>query len=182
MGEGIVDSRLTRHKFWLTIESLSQRPENSNSINKQYQVPSLYATHLANSLNYPANLYFVEKWDENIHVDLHNDVLLSKHSFPCDLHLLNLRTLTDSQLFLFPSQSALMVLQRFGHDCHVSGELMTDICGEKQTIDAKVFNKLYVKSLESTSLTGMQNYGHVSSISDIRLEPMELRSFNVTFV
>uniref|UniRef100_A0A336MSP4 Alpha-mannosidase n=1 Tax=Culicoides sonorensis TaxID=179676 RepID=A0A336MSP4_CULSO len=182
MGEGIVDSRLTRHKFWLTIESLSQRPDTSNSINKQYQVPSLYATHLANSLNYPANIYFVEKWDENIQVDLHTHVSLSKHSFPCDLHLLNLRTLTDPQLLLFPSQSALMVLQRFGHDCHVSGELMTDICEAKQTIDAEVFNKLYVKSVESTSLTGLQNYGHISSISDIRLEPMELRSFNVTFV
>lgn len=179
MGEGIVDSRLTRHKFWLTIESLAQRPDSAN--NKQYQVPSLFTSHLANSLNYPANVYFIEKWDESNILDLHNEINLFKHTLPCDLHLVNLRTLTDPYLPLFPSQSTLMIFQRIGHDCHVSDELTMDVCSGKQTIDNDIFNNLYVKSVQSTSLTGLQSYGFISSMNDIRLEPMELRSFNVTF-
>lgn len=190
MGEGIVDSRLTRHKFWLTIESLEKSRDsnrasatnNLNSNNDNYQVPSLLSTHLANSLNYPANIYFVEKWDDNTKLDLFNQVNLIKSTLPCDLHLVNLRTLTELDLPLFPSQSALMIFQRFGFDCKLQNDAVIDAdCRTQTNIPNELFNDVYISTVDSVSLTGLKQFGHVQSLSDIRIEPMELRTFNVTF-
>lgn len=179
MGEGIVDSRLTRHKFWLTVESLDESV--APKANQKYQVPSLLATHLANSLNYPANVYFVERWDETMKLDLLNRFHLFKTALPCDLHLVNLRTLTEPDLPLFPSQSALMIFQRFGYDCRLAATSVATMCGPT-TIPNEIFNDVYIGTVDSVSLTGLKQLGHVQSLVDIRIEPMELKTFNVTFV
>lgn len=178
MGEGIVDSRLTRHKFWLTIEELPSLDIKQSA--KEYQVPSLYATSLANSLNYPTHIYFVEKWDDNLNLDLRNEMQLFKGSLPCDLHLVNIRTLTEANLPLFPSRSALLIFQRFGYDCKINDNLMDGICKETE-IKRDLFNIVKLQSVSSSSLTGLRQHGWVQSLSDIKIEPMELKTFNVTF-
>lgn len=195
MGEGIVDSRLTRHKFWLTIEPMSENgvePNNENrqtapnDNNRNYQVPSLLSTHLANSLNYPANIYFIEKWDDNTKLDLSTKMHLIKSTLPCDLHLVNLRTLTEPELPLFPSQSALMVFQRFGYDCQLAAASASDFtteqaCAKHTNIPNELFSDVYITAVDSVSLTGLKQLGHVQNLADIRIEPMELKTFNVTF-
>lgn len=178
MGEGIVDNRLTRHKFWLVVESLPTL--NIQQSAREYQMPSLYATTLANSLNYPPHIYFVEKWDENSNLDLRNELRLTTTSLPCDLHLVNIRTLTEPDLPLFPSKSALLIFQRFGFDCKINDNLMENICKEKSIHD-KLFKEVQIQEIRSTSLTGLQQHGWVKKLSDIRMEPIELKTFNVTF-
>ncbi|XP_055848547.1 alpha-mannosidase 2 isoform X2 [Episyrphus balteatus] len=115
MGEGIVDSRLTRHKFWLLIEEMAPPIKN------KYEVLSTTSNYFANGLRYPPNIYFIENLEIRAPVNLRNKVSLISHSLPCDLHLLNLRTLSDEQLELFPSKSALMILHRQGYDCSIGG-------------------------------------------------------------
>lgn len=178
MGEGIVDNRLTRHKFWLTIESLPNLDIQQSA--RDYQVPSLYATSLANALNYPPHIYFIEKWDENTNLDLRSELYLTSAALPCDLHLVNLRTLTEPELPLFPSRSALMIFQRFGYDCKINDNLMDGFCNEK-AIRSDLFKGLKVQSIGSTSLTGLQYHGNVHKLSDIRIQPIELKTFNITF-
>ncbi|XP_011209289.2 alpha-mannosidase 2 [Bactrocera dorsalis] len=180
MGEGIVDSRLTRHKFWVLIEDMPTKNENA------YQIPSLLANQLANGLRYPPNLYFVETFDAPA-VQLKPKVALLDHgALPCDVHLLNLRALSEEQLQLFPSTSALMVLQRQGYDCAIGQNIdITRVCAASASGLGPVgINRLHIARLETTSLTGTLHESErkrLKSFAEITLDPMEMRTFNVTF-
>lgn len=212
MGEGVVDSRLTRHRFWVILETIEHGvnpPPANNSPNQgegpgdakpaEYQLPSIFANHLANTLNYPANLFIVEKYDESNQIELNRAVQLLTVPFPCDLHILNLRTLTESNLPLFPSNSALLVLHRQGYNCRIGGEEVVNyFCNNSNSSSAsslssskkqstsshrqlQLFGGVQLEQIGSTSLTGLHAGEPVRAIGDIFLEPMELRTYNLTF-
>ncbi|EDW14126.2 uncharacterized protein Dmoj_GI23509 [Drosophila mojavensis] len=185
MGEGVVDSRLTRHKFWLLVEDIpaSQHVDNPPS----YKVLSLQAQQLANGLRYPPNLYFLSNFEQP-QAALHPLVRLLPHgALPCDVHLTTLRTLSEPQLQLFPSASALMVLHRQGYDCSVSSQHldMSSLCPlTGNGLGAVRFGDLHLQSIEATSLTGLAKNTQrqsLRSLAEITLEPMELRTYNLTF-
>ncbi|XP_058058037.1 alpha-mannosidase 2 [Anopheles bellator] len=229
MGEGVIDSRLTRHRFWLALETIDPaRPGSATSegegeqrkpASTEYQLPSIFANSLSNGLNYPTNLFIVERYDESNQIELHRAVQLLQVQFPCDLHLLNLRTLTESSLPLFPSNSALLVLQRQAYNCRIGAEEMVGyFCGNGSaanpthsiaegdtggghTADSsdnelerlaavrddgrrqlQMFHRLRIESIGATSLTGLHPGESVSSFTEIYLEPMELKTYNLTFV
>ncbi|KAL9694342.1 hypothetical protein quinque_013627 [Culex quinquefasciatus] len=209
MGEGVVDSRLTRHRFWVILETIERgadaaAPAANNSPSQQgegpgdakpaeYQLPSIFANNLANGLNYPANLFIVEKYDESNQIELNRAVQLLATPFPCDLHILNLRTLTESNLPLFPSSSALLVLHRQGYNCRIGGdEVVNYFCNSSNSSSSssssskhrgqlQLFGGVRVEHISGTSLTGLHAGEPVRSVGDIFLEPMELRTYNVTF-
>ncbi|EDV93410.1 alpha-mannosidase 2 [Drosophila grimshawi] len=185
MGEGVVDSRLTRHKFWLLVEDMppGQQVENPPS----YKVLSLQAQQLANGLRYPPNLYFLSNFEQP-QAPLKPLVRLLPHgALPCDVHLTTLRTLSEPQLQLFPSASALLVLHRQGYDCSVSSQQldMSSLCPlTGNGLGAVRFGELRLQSIEATSLTGLPKHMQpqsLRSLAQITLEPMELRTFNLTF-
>ncbi|CAO1425015.1 unnamed protein product [Diamesa hyperborea] len=190
MGEGIVDSKLTRHQFWLLLESFDGTERETKR--KDYQVPSLLSHHLINALNYPANIYFVEKYDDQIQLDLQRNVELLNYQLPCDLHLMSLRTLTEHNLPLFPSQSALLVMHRLGYDCRLSADTPgTDIeedyakkCAQShgKFSNLRLFKDLTVEHVHRTTLTALKSFGPVRSFASDPIEPMELKTWNMTFV
>ncbi|KAH8336283.1 hypothetical protein KR074_007190 [Drosophila pseudoananassae] len=188
MGEGVVDSRLTRHKFWLLVEDL---PGGQHVVQPpSYKVLSQQAQHLANTLRYPPNLYFVNSLEQP---DLAATLLplvklLPKGALPCDVHLTTLRTLSDPELQLFPSASALLVLHRQGFDCGVSAGMelgLENVCPLSSKGMGNVqLGRLSLQTIEATSLTGTEqkpSRESIRSLSEISLEPMELRTFNLTF-
>ncbi|KAH8326463.1 hypothetical protein KR067_008261 [Drosophila pandora] len=191
MGEGVVDSRLTRHKFWLLVEDI---PGGQHVVQPpSYKVLSQQAQHLANTLRYPPNIYFVNSLEQpDLSVALLPLVkLLPKGALPCDVHLTTLRTLSDPELQLFPSASALLVLHRQGFDCSVSAgaELgLEDVCPlSSKGLGNVQLGRLSLHTIEATSLTGTEQKPskeslHIRSLSEISLEPMELRTFNLTFL
>ncbi|KAG5673606.1 hypothetical protein PVAND_003637 [Polypedilum vanderplanki] len=189
MGEGIVDSRLTRHQFWITVEFF--KAESDNEDKKYYNVPSLLAQHLTNSLNYPANIYFIEKYEESQQLNVQKSVQLLNYNLPCDLHLVNLRTLTEHNLPLFPSKSSLLIVQRFGYDCRLlnssddeNDDSYGKICARNagKFSSLKLFRDVKVEKIHRTSLTALKSYGLIKTFSSDPIEAMELRTFNVTFV
>ncbi|XP_033166690.1 alpha-mannosidase 2 isoform X1 [Drosophila mauritiana] len=190
MGEGVVDSRLTRHKFWLLVEDLPAGQHVTQP--PSYKVLSQQAQQLANALRYPPNLYFVSNLEQpELAAALLPLVrLLPKGPLPCDVHLTTLRTLSDPELQLFPSASALLVLHRQGFDCSVSAgrELsMEAICPlSSKGLGNVQLGRLSLHTIEATSLTGTEQKSsresfHIRSLAEISLEPMELRTFNLTF-
>jgi alpha-mannosidase len=190
MGEGIVDSRLTRHQFWVTVEFFESESSDNEGATKRYNVPSLLAQHLTNSLNYPANIYFIEKYDETQQLNVQKSVQLLNYNLPCDLHVVNLRTLTEHNLPLFPSKSALLILQRFGYDCRLSSGSDDDeddsyakSCARNggKFGSLKLFRDVQVEQIHRTSLTALKSYGQIKSFSSDPIESMELRTFNMTF-
>lgn len=103
MGEGLLDNRRTVIKHWLLFEDI-------NGERDEYSKPSIFANHLSNALNYPVNMFLVDGSEEEIKMT--PEVRLVSQSFPCDLHLLNLRTSHDQKLQHFPTNNSLMVLHR----------------------------------------------------------------------
>lgn len=187
MGEGIVDSRLMRHQFWLTMEFFNEEVNTE----KAYQVPSLHAQHLSNSLNYPTNIFFIEKYDESQKLEINRNVELLSYQLPCDLHVVNLRTLTEHNLPLFPSKSSLLIMHRFGYDCRLSSssndddESYANKCSlvKGKFSNLNLFKDIELEQVHRTTLTALKTYGTIRSFgSDSPMETMELRTYNMTFV
>lgn len=193
MGEGIVDSRLMRHQFWLTMEFFDTVVNrNAHKAQKPYHVPSLHAQHLSNALNYPTNIYFIEKYDEIQTLEINRNVELLNYQLPCDLHIVNLRTLTEHNLPLFPSKSALLIMHRFGYDCRLSSssggdddESYANRCSQRggSFSNLKLLQGVEVEGVHRTTLTALKTLGSVKSFTkDSSMETMELRTYNMTFV
>ncbi|GAB0093322.1 Alpha-mannosidase [Sergentomyia squamirostris] len=182
MGEGVVDSRLTRHRFWLLLETKTPSLQNETKSEKEnkskYNVLSLFGNHMSNGLNYPANIYFVERVDDTP-LQINRAVTLLRHSFPCDFHLLTLRTQTEVNLPLFPSQNALLVIQRQGHDCSLS--TLDNVCTKFRGLEKQLFTESLIYNMTQSSLTGLHTKSKLDKLSDISIEPMEVRTFILGF-
>nr|CAI5837109.1 unnamed protein product [Callosobruchus analis] len=205
MGEGLVDNRRTVSKYFLLIEDISQTKSNPAWQNKRFNAvddtyekdeivrafnvptenqktakrtfsrPSLYANHMSNLLNYPVNIFIV---DIDHQITINRTVKLLNRQFPCDMHLLNLRTQPDAVYSQFPSSSALLVLQRQGYDCAVHSNYT---CRFSKFDKNTNFDLVTVRDIEVKSLTGIDSLGALRDLGDIYIEPMSLKTFNVTF-
>ncbi|KAK9888622.1 hypothetical protein WA026_000851 [Henosepilachna vigintioctopunctata] len=205
MGEGVVDNHPTLHRFWLLIEDVSGEPpskgnskrfENAddnfekgdilryfnsptetNDLKQDlYSRPSLYANHLSNSLIYPANVYIIDSSYQDF---VNSSIELINKQFPCDIHLMNLRTQPDPVYSQFPSNSALLIMHRQGYDCAVSSNYA---CSNAIFDENSSFKYARVKNLDIKSLTGLDSLPeNVSRLADIYIEPMSIKTVNVTF-
>ncbi|XP_060518820.1 alpha-mannosidase 2 [Cylas formicarius] len=205
MGEGLVDSRRTTSKYWLLVEDVSKVrlenggqkrfdgvedtfekgdvirsfnvPTTANEPTKQEPFPmaSLYATHLSNALNYPAEIYIV---DSEYQSSVNDSIKLLNKPFPCDVLLLNVRTQPDAVYSQFPSNSALVVLHRQGYDCSINTNYTCDVHNFEKD---NYFKILTVKEVELKSLTGLDSIHYFESLGDVYIEPMSLKTLNVTF-
>lgn len=209
MGEGLVDNRRTLMKFWLLIEDISkastqkisprfQRNEyDENDVpfekievirnfnvatestkSENFSRPSLFANKLSNMLNYPAGLFVMDELPPDVATPNAVTRLVS-HSFPCDVHLMTLRTQSDQIYSQFPSANALMVLHRQGYDCGISEKLT---CENTNFVEGTRFVELQINSLQVTSLTGLHAEEQLSSIAEVDIQPMALQTLNVSFV
>ncbi|CAH1102433.1 unnamed protein product [Psylliodes chrysocephalus] len=206
MGEGLVDNRRTISKYWLLIEDISHIKTDRNPQQKRFDNgddayekedvvrsfnvpteatdtskqeafsrPSLYSNHLSNSLNYPASIFIVDSEHQQT---INHSIKLINRPFPCDTHLLTLRTQPDPVYSQFPSSSALMVLHRQGYECTVSSNYTCDL--DKFDEDLS-FEFVTVKELEVKSLTGLNTIFSLKKLSEIYLEPLSLKTVNITF-
>ncbi|XP_008193678.1 alpha-mannosidase 2 [Tribolium castaneum] len=203
MGEGLVDNRKTVNRFWILIEDVvkekgekghSKRFENSDDtfekgdVVRSFNVPtdpveagkqegfpraSLFANRMSNGLNYPVGIFILDHEHQEV-----KSLDLVRREFPCDTHLLTLRTQPDSVYSQFPSSSALLVLHRQGYDCAVSRNFSCSL----SKFDSG-FEHVKVKEIQAKTLTGIEDLpDNVKHLSDIYLEPMTLKTFNMTFV
>ncbi|XP_015600084.1 alpha-mannosidase 2 isoform X2 [Cephus cinctus] len=174
MGEGLLDNRKTVMKHWLLLEDVG-------SIRDQYSKPSLFANHLSNALNYPVNIFVVDGTESE--VKLSPEVRLLTQSFPCDLHLLNLRTNHDQKLPQLPVNSALMVLHRQGYSCAVGADTVLKHCPiSDHIVQGTSFFRLS-PNVTKMSLTGTRSQKQLKDgLQDVSLLPMEVQTYSVNFV
>lgn len=144
---------------------------------ESFSRPSLFSNHLSNSLNYPPNVYIIDA--ESVETKVNQVVNLISQQFPCDVHLMTLRTQPDVTYHQFPSSYALLVLHRQGYDCSVSTNFTCDV---KKFESSLKFGSLVTKKLQSTTLTGTKTLiDNLTSLSDIEFKPMALKTFNIAF-
>lgn len=177
MGEGVVDNKKTPSHYWLLLEEV----KGTSGPVKTYSRASLLANHLSNGLLYPANLLVAEGGGK-----LNSGTrLLLNRPLPCDVHLMNLRTMPDPAFSQFPAPSALMVLHRQGYSCDIASTVprcgLGDTKGGAFKSGTKFKSEAGVKGVQKVSLTGLHSRGDVGELETLKLGPMELATLNITF-
>lgn len=191
IGEGVVDNKLTTFQNWLVLEPTSaerskrQTSESFQRVHERrfspgespsdYQLPSQTAEYLSRCLNYPVNVYLIDTSEVgDIDVKRYQTFV---QNFPPGIHLLTMRTITDDVLEQFPSTSCYMVLQRPTYSCYIGAHPTKSTSFTRRTR----FNGLRIKNLTSVSLTGLKTYKSLSGLEDIKLEPIEVKTYKVKF-
>lgn len=187
MGEGVVDSQLTQQHYWLVLEQMIEGTNKDyNNVppvaKRDYETASHFINHLSNILNNPVNMFFVENQD-SAPVAVKRQVSLMKMQFPCDVHLATLRTQTERDLTLFPSQRALMVVQRQAASCKIHN--IGHFCQTEHGFQANgldIFHDISMNRVAQTSLTGIHELHRIAHFNTVYIEPMDMATFNLTFV
>ena len=182
MGEGMTDNLPTVTPFVLMLE---ERKNSGDQVNKI----SLSATLASTRFMYPAASFVVDSdQEEAAEFFARSRVLFLNHPLPCNIHLIGLRALSETGRWMeadLPSSSALLTLHNRAVDCSVT-DLDQALCGAADEEDrvfypGTSFVGLELGQMEATSLTGLHAIGLVD-FDSARLPPMELGSFNLTFV
>lgn len=193
IGEGVVDNKVTYFQNWLLLEPMTgasrrKRDTSENVVYQNerhfspdqkdtaYQLPSQTADHLSRRLNYPVNVYFLDSSEVG-------DVQVKPHqmfveNFPSGVHLMTMRTITDEILEQFPSNACYMVLQRPGSSCTIGSDVQEKSATFTQNTR---FKKLRIHNLTSVSLTGLKSYKTLTGLTEVSLQPMEVKTYKIVF-
>lgn len=101
-------------------------------------------------------------------------------SLPCDIHLVNLRTI-QSKVDGRHSDEAALILHRKGFDCRFPSRATGLLCSTTQGKISvqKLFSMFTVASLTPSSLSLMHSPPDARNISEINLSPMEISTFRI---
>ena len=180
LGSGVIQPAATMTSFILNLED-RHSTEAPDDVSKR----SLPAHQVSLMLLYPASVFVVDSHDPSVVKSLSTTrTLLLNQPLPCNIHLIGFRTLTGSNLQTdLPSNSALLTLHNRGYDCSIPAN--TPHC-EVPSQPGRAFHPpvewtgLHLNGVEAMTLTGLQSLGAVD-LDSIRIPPMEIASFNVTF-
>ncbi|XP_037022941.2 alpha-mannosidase 2 [Artibeus jamaicensis] len=174
--QGVHDNKITANLFRILLEK--RTVVNTEEEKKPVSYPSLLSHVTSSFLNHPV-LTMTEK------VPVPTLQLLSEFSpllssFPCDIHLLNLRTIQSKVDGKYSNEAAL-ILHRKGFDCRFSGRGTGLLCSTTQgkILIQKLFHKFTVVSLVPSSLSLMHSPPDARNISEINLSPMEISTFRI---
>ena len=95
----------------------------------------------------------------------------------CDMHLFNLRTLSDPAHPTAPSKRALMILHRQGRECALNDHGGCDVDGANV---APRFSGITVRKVSKCGLTGNDCSPKGVNAAKIVVEPMALEAFELT--
>uniref|UniRef100_UPI00358E0F9A alpha-mannosidase 2x n=2 Tax=Myxine glutinosa TaxID=7769 RepID=UPI00358E0F9A len=183
LGQGVKDNRITPNHFRLLIEQRGlQARERVSDPYLAYPSPLGHIT--SDSLNHPP-IVLISTMSSQASLSLRPSVhLLSRH-LPCDIHLVNIRTLqslTDNG----PGDDVGLILHRKGIDCSLTPQQLHNNCSstEGKVMLEGLFNGLNVRSVKPTLLSLLSAHEHKdersrSSSTDVILPPMHIRAFTL---
>lgn len=101
-------------------------------------------------------------------------------SLPCDIHIVNLRTIQPKVDGQHPDEAAL-ILHRKGFDCRFSSKDTGLSCSTSKgkILVQTLFSKFTVENLIPASLSLMHSPPDARNISEISLSPMEISTFRI---
>ncbi|XP_067587501.1 alpha-mannosidase 2 [Pseudorca crassidens] len=174
--QGVHDNKITANLFRILLEKRSVM--NMEEEKKSVSYPSLLSHITSSFLNHP-----IFPMTEKVPVptlQLLGEFSPLMSSFPCDIHLVNLRTI-QSKVDGKHSNEAALILHRKGFDCCFSSRDTGLLCSTTQgkILVQKLFNKFTVVSLIPSSLSLMHSPPDARNISEINLSPMEISTFRI---
>ncbi|KAG8237538.1 hypothetical protein J437_LFUL017204 [Ladona fulva] len=182
MGEGVVDNKRTLSKHWILLEDVGEAEPD------EYSRPSILVNHISNGLLYPTSVFVAEEEAGNRPAMFRHRARILSRPFPCDQHLVTLRTLPESAFPQFPSASALLVTHRQAFDCSASKGVVIPRCALAAGGDGlAAFHSgtrllgAPIASISKVSLTGLHRHGPLRSLDAARVHPMHMMALNITF-
>ncbi|KAM9507371.1 alpha-mannosidase 2 isoform 8-T8 [Guaruba guarouba] len=175
LGQGVQDNKITANAFRLLLERRHGTDVNQEKASVSF--PSLLSHMTSSFLNHPViPMTFA---DSSVPEMLSTFSPLTS-SMPCDMHIVNLRTI-QSKVDIEPSDEAALILHRKGFDCRFSNRDMGLLCFTTQgKIKVhKLFNKFKVESLTPTSLSLMHSPPDARNVSEISMSSMEINTFRI---
>ncbi|KAJ0015644.1 hypothetical protein NQD34_009264 [Periophthalmus magnuspinnatus] len=174
LGQGVTDNKLTQSLFHLLLEEVGV-PWGSH-LSLLSHLSSLSITHPAVTMATPGISAHPPQLRPFIAID---------SSLPCDLHLLNMRTLENQQEAGSPSQEVALLLHRKGFDCSSAPDpepKCTWSVHEEINL-SQVLAPLHLRSLRQSGLTLLQLDDQPVSAQQQeyvhKIPPMEIRAFRV---
>ncbi|XP_071328218.1 alpha-mannosidase 2 [Trachinotus anak] len=182
LGQGVTDNKLTASLYHLLLEDRRGGAQEVGGASVEHL--SLLAHLTSLSLSQPP-ITMVAPSDSQLPKlrpfrPLHS-------SLPCDIHLLNLRTLEDAQEAGSPSQEVALILHRKGFDCSSAPEplpLCTWSAHEEVNLD-DLFSPLQFRSVRRSGLTLLHDDDEPASARQqqppriTHLRPMEISAYRV---
>ncbi|KAM5331699.1 alpha-mannosidase 2 isoform 2-T2 [Glossophaga mutica] len=174
--QGVHDNKITANLFRILLEK--RTVVNTEEEKKPVSYPSLLSHITSSFLNHPV-LTMTEKVPVPT-LQLLGEFSPLLSSLPCDIHLLNLRTI-QSKVDGKYSDEAALILHRMGFDCRFSSRSTGLLCSTTQgkILIQKLFRKFTVVSLVPSSLSLMHSPPDARNISEINLSPMEISTFRI---
>uniref|UniRef100_A0A803WDN8 mannosyl-oligosaccharide 1,3-1,6-alpha-mannosidase n=1 Tax=Ficedula albicollis TaxID=59894 RepID=A0A803WDN8_FICAL len=176
LGQGVQDNKITANVFRLLLER--RHGTDVNEEKAPVSFPSLLSHMTSLFLNHPV-IPMTTNADSGV-PELTNTFSPLISSMPCDMHLVNLRTI-QAKVDTKPSDEAVLILHRKGFDCRFSNRDMGLLCSTTQgKIKVnKLFNKFRVESLTPTSLSLMHSPPDARNISEINMSSMDINTFRI---
>uniref|UniRef100_A0A672KG04 Alpha-mannosidase n=1 Tax=Sinocyclocheilus grahami TaxID=75366 RepID=A0A672KG04_SINGR len=174
LGQGVLDNKITANSFRLLLE---KRSSAQNEETAPYSYPSILSHMSYMYLNHPLISMAVDQRSDNPSLTPYSPL---STSFPCDMHLVNLRAI-QSKVWGGPSEQAALILHRKGFDCGFSnrntGLLCTTTRGKIHL--EKLLTDLKVKSITPVTLSLMHTHNSDADPQEISLKPMEIRTYRL---
>nr|XP_020039212.1 alpha-mannosidase 2 [Castor canadensis] len=178
LGQGVYDNKITANLFRILLEKRSGM--NAEEEKNPVSYPSLLGHVTSSFLNHPVFPLTINEKFSSATLELLSEFSLLMSSLPCDIHLVNMRTIQSKVGSGFSDEAAL-ILHRKGFDCQFSSRGTGLLCSTTQGKISvqKLFNKFSVESLTPSSLSLMHSPPDVQNISEINLSPMEISTFRI---
>ncbi|NXN06479.1 MA2A1 mannosidase, partial [Indicator maculatus] len=176
LGQGVQDNKITANLFRLLLERRHGTDVNEEKTSVSF--PSLLGHMTSSFLNYP--LIPMTTYSDSGVPEMLNTFSPLMSSMPCDMHIVNLRTI-QSKVDTKPSNEAALILHRKGFDCRFSNRDMGLFCSTTQGKIKmhKLFNKFRVESLTPVSLSLMHSPPDARNISEVNMSSMDINTFRI---
>lgn len=175
LDQGVHDNKITANLFRILLEKSVMNMEEEK---KPVSYPSLLSHITSSFLNHPVFSMTEKIPTPTLQLLGEFSPLLS--SLPCDIHLVNLRTI-QSKVDGRHSEEAALILHRRGFDCRFSSRDTGLLCTTTQgkILVQKLFNTFAVTSLIPSSLSLLHSPPDARNLSEINLSPMEISTFRI---
>ncbi|XP_068103489.1 alpha-mannosidase 2 isoform X2 [Hyperolius riggenbachi] len=174
LGQGLQDNKITSNSFRLLLEQRAGVDEGEEK--KAVSYPSLLSHVTSTILNHPLiSMAVTAETGTPPLLDAFSPLM---SSMPCDVHLVNLRSIQAKD---GPSEEAALILHRKGFDCKFANKDLGLFCSTSQ---GKIpvhqfFSGFKVESLKSSTLSLMHTAPDARNLSTITMGPMDISTFRV---
>ncbi|XP_062924709.1 alpha-mannosidase 2 [Mobula hypostoma] len=177
LGQGVKDNKVTASLFRLLLEKRIET--NLDEANKAMSYPSLLSHKTSSYLNQPVIPMAV-----NLNVDgippLLNLFSPLSSSMPCDMQIVNLRTIQGKDEWS-PSDEVALIIHRKGFDCRFLNKNTGLFCSTSKgkILLHNLFREVNIQRLTPSTLSLMHTPQDPYNTSKIELNPMEIRTIRI---